>query len=219
MNHLLDQIVLLGDSQTQIGYNNEMNGWCSSVHNAYIRRLDVINRGFSAIPPSPQHVPLEDYKANLKEMVNLIKSPSSNYHSTTTKIVLITPGALDDEVWNGGDDRGERTDEIMKLYADACVDVANEVNVSVVNIWQLIHDKLGKKKVVGGDDGDVFTLKDFLYDGLHFAGYGCDTLFDGLMKVIRENYPELDPDNIPIFLPAWDEMDPNKSLEDSLKFP
>ncbi|CAJ0856094.1 11826_t:CDS:2 [Entrophospora sp. SA101] len=151
-------------------------------------------------------------------MVNLIKSPSSNYHSPTTKIVLITPAALEDEVWNSEDDRGERTDEIMKLYADACVDVANEANVPVVNIWQLIHDKLGKKKVVsnsnnsGGDDGEIFTLKDFLYDGLHFAGHGCDTLFDGLMKVIRENYPELDPDNIPLILPAWDEMDPNKSL-------
>ena len=91
----------------------------------------------------------------------------------------------------------------------------------------------------------ILTLKDFFIDGLHLSKLGCDvsffnfwnnslqtyffiifififqskTLFAGLMKVIRESYAELDPNNIPMILPEWDKFDPKKSLVDSLKLP
>jgi lysophospholipase L1-like esterase len=40
------KIICFGDSITQRG-NDELDGWVSSLSNEYIRKLDVVNRGFS----------------------------------------------------------------------------------------------------------------------------------------------------------------------------
>ncbi|KAJ3286750.1 isoamyl acetate-hydrolyzing esterase [Rhizoclosmatium sp. JEL0117] len=43
----LDQIVLFGDSITQHSFNPEIQGWGATVAHTYMRKLDVINRGYS----------------------------------------------------------------------------------------------------------------------------------------------------------------------------
>ncbi|TPX37023.1 hypothetical protein SmJEL517_g00809 [Synchytrium microbalum] len=43
----LDQIIVFGDSITQWGYNTDHLGWVALVSHAYVRKLDVLNRGFS----------------------------------------------------------------------------------------------------------------------------------------------------------------------------
>jgi lysophospholipase L1-like esterase len=41
------KVVFFGDSITQHGFNNKINGWVSSMANWWTRRVDVLNRGFS----------------------------------------------------------------------------------------------------------------------------------------------------------------------------
>ncbi|TPX72178.1 hypothetical protein SpCBS45565_g00408 [Spizellomyces sp. 'palustris'] len=43
----LDQILLFGDSLTQWSFNPDMEGWGAFLSNSYVRKLDVVNRGFS----------------------------------------------------------------------------------------------------------------------------------------------------------------------------
>ncbi|KAH8554455.1 SGNH hydrolase-type esterase domain-containing protein [Umbelopsis sp. PMI_123] len=47
MNILYDQIVLFGDSLTQGSFETKYTGWAASLADAYQRRADVLNRGFS----------------------------------------------------------------------------------------------------------------------------------------------------------------------------
>jgi hypothetical protein len=66
-----------------------------------------------------KHVPLEEFKANMKHIVQHIKKTYNN----KTKIVLVAPGPF----FPVNEDAGKRsTNEIHRQYAQACVDVANE---------------------------------------------------------------------------------------------
>ena len=116
----LDQILLFGDSITQRSFNPFEMGFGANLSNLFVRKLDVVNRGFSGynttwcaellphvlktILPCPQndHLPsikmitiflgandsvlegnrqyvsLNDYKKNLKKMVNMIHENDPN---------------------------------------------------------------------------------------------------------------------------------------------
>lgn len=56
----LDKMVLFGDSLTQRGFDTEQCGWAATLANCYIRKLDVVNRGFSGMgfPPNDMQCPL-----------------------------------------------------------------------------------------------------------------------------------------------------------------
>ncbi|CAG8804386.1 5131_t:CDS:2, partial [Dentiscutata erythropus] len=47
MNPLYNQIVLFGDSITQYGHDPENNGWGAALQSSYVRKFEVLNRGFS----------------------------------------------------------------------------------------------------------------------------------------------------------------------------
>ncbi|KAJ2027579.1 isoamyl acetate-hydrolyzing esterase [Coemansia sp. S610] len=59
-----DTIVCFGDSLSQHGWDVSKNGWVAQLSQAYLRRLDVVNRGFSGytsrwtLPLLPQVLPL-----------------------------------------------------------------------------------------------------------------------------------------------------------------
>ena len=45
----LDQILLFGDSITQKSFDPVIHGWGAILANEYMRKLDVVNRGYSGI--------------------------------------------------------------------------------------------------------------------------------------------------------------------------
>ncbi|KAI9495538.1 GDSL Lipase/Acylhydrolase [Zychaea mexicana] len=47
MEHPYNQILLFGDSITQFSFDTELRGFGASLANAYQRKVDVVNRGFS----------------------------------------------------------------------------------------------------------------------------------------------------------------------------
>lgn len=64
----LDQkkILVLGDSLTQRGFDPSTNGWVASLASFYIRRCDVINRGFSGF--NSKHVRIIFPKLKIPEL-------------------------------------------------------------------------------------------------------------------------------------------------------
>jgi len=116
-------------------------------------------------PNGHQCVPLPDYKANLKKIVqhSVLKEHSPCF-------ILITPPPVDEHqrhVWEG--DNLWRTAERTKSYADACKAVGTELNIPVLDVWTLFEKAAGWK---GGEKypGSLLMpasdkLKSLLVDG------------------------------------------------------
>ncbi|PVI05609.1 SGNH hydrolase [Periconia macrospinosa] len=247
-----DSIFLFGDSITQDSFNQERgSGFSAALQHAYIRRLDVINRGFSGytsrqalevlphIIPTPhknpirllliffgandaslpkvqnnQHVPLDEYRDNLAK---IIQHPQVAAHDP--KIVLVAPPPINEYLqWNSDQSKGlnslSRKAPITKSYADAAVQVAENLGVPVIDLWKAFMAKAGLD-LSTWKDGDAIpgsmetepndALVELMYDGLHFNPAGYDILFDELIKVIGKNWPDLLPENIPTVLPLWND--------------
>jgi lysophospholipase L1-like esterase len=96
-------------------------------------------------------------------MINVIKDPNSPYHSPETRILLITPPPVEEEARMKHKGFKDRKSEITAKYAQACVDLANELNVPVLNSWKLMTDKVTTTNM---------TLNDLLSDGIHFSSLG-----------------------------------------------
>ncbi|KAF8557328.1 SGNH hydrolase [Imleria badia] len=226
-----DVILLLGDSLTQHGWAE--SGLAQQLTLAYVRKFDVINRGLSgyqtdwaipvfeqilaqqheqhhvpkvqlltiwfgandaAPPPSPQHVPRDRYKDNLDHLVNMVKSPTSAYYSPYTRIILITPPPVNTH------QGAKRIFSETKLYAEAVKEVGAQVGVPVADVWTEIWEAAGS---------DERACEQFLYDGLHLNSAGYQIVFNSVMKIIEEKYPEIRPDSEKlqtVFIP-WSEVD------------
>jgi len=236
--NIQDAIMVLGDSLTQGGW--EPLGLTQRLAAVYVRKLDVINRGFSgyitewAIPvfeqifakqheqqhvpkvrilaiwygandaapaPSIQHVPRDKFKSNLSHLIHMVNSPTSAWYSPDTRIILVTPPPVNTFQWP------ERVFDATKSYAEAVKEVGVQENIPVADIWTAMWDASGHEEK---------ALSNFLYDGLHLNGDGYFIVYNSIMQVVKDKYPELHYDNIvPGFVP-WDEVnpkDPRSSLE------
>jgi lysophospholipase L1-like esterase len=175
----------------------------------------------SLVTENPHHhVPLDEYKANLKELV--AKTQESFPES---RILLITPPPVHHEqrfqfqVKRYGDKATgilERTMESAGLYAEACKTVASDLGVPVLDLYTIMKDAV--------DD-----FGQFFYDGLHFSQAGHEFVLGLLVEAIESNFPTLhvvpDPitgqlnnsgsrcDGIPSSGPYHDQIDSTKPDE------
>ncbi|OXG10085.1 GDSL Lipase/Acylhydrolase family protein [Cryptococcus neoformans Ze90-1] len=245
-----DAVMLFGDSLTQAW---SAGSFAQRMSEFYLRRADVINRGFggynsewaipvfeqvfatkkdreqggiqqvklitiwlgandACLPSSPQHVPLDKYKSNVKHIVNLIRDPSSPYHSPETKIVLISPPPIIEAAWiesrlekwksfgcEGPEPEQNRDAKVTKQYAEGCKEVGTELGVPVVDFWTAIVEAAGGEK----DE----QLAPYFYDGLHLTSEGYAVLFKAVSGLILATYPELNPETMPMRMPHWADVD------------
>ncbi|KDR81822.1 hypothetical protein GALMADRAFT_135217 [Galerina marginata CBS 339.88] len=171
-------------------------------------KLRVLSIWFGAndacVAPSPQHVPLPKFSANLKHMVSLIKSPTSQYYSPTTRIILISPPPINTLTWGAylaaldPPLKLDREFEVTRAYAEAVANVAKEEGVGYVDVWTPLWEAAGKEEK---------KLEKFLSDGLHLTGEGYKVVYDELMTTIAKQYPEVHYDNLKLVFPPWDEID------------
>ncbi|XP_048325895.1 GDSL esterase/lipase At5g45920 isoform X3 [Ziziphus jujuba] len=83
-----------------------------------------------------QHVPLDEYKHNLRSIVSFLKK-----RWPTTHILLITPPPIDEDARlrhpyvENPLNQPERTNEAAGDYAKACIAVAGECGIPVVDLW------------------------------------------------------------------------------------
>lgn len=159
----------------------------------------------ACIPPSPQRVPLDKYKANLEWMIQALRSESSEYYSPWTRIILFSPPPIQLSAWAAAlADREvprdlDRTFEETKRYADAAKEVAAAQRVPLVDTYDALWKAAGEK-----EEG----LTPFLSDGLHLTEKGYEIVYEELIKVISRDIPELHYDKLPMVFPAWDAVDP-----------
>ncbi|KAL0542767.1 hypothetical protein IC582_017844 [Cucumis melo] len=146
-----------------------------------------------------QHVPLHEYKQNLISIVTFFKKKWP-----ATRILLITPPPIDEEgrlqnpyVPNPLNEP-ERTNDAAGAYANACIAVAKECGVSVIDIWTKMQQVPGWEKAC-------------LSDGLHLTRNGNTIVFEEVVKRLEEE--GLSPETLPADLPLFSEMDSTNPLK------
>uniref|UniRef100_A0A673V0I3 Isoamyl acetate-hydrolyzing esterase 1 homolog n=1 Tax=Suricata suricatta TaxID=37032 RepID=A0A673V0I3_SURSU len=132
-----------------------------------------------------QHVPLDEYAANLKSMVRYLQSVDVPEH----RIVLITPPPLCEAAWEreclAQGCKLNRLNSVVGEYAGACLQVARECGTDVLDLWSLMQKA-----------GPDFSA--FLSDGLHLSPAGNEFLFSHLWPLIEKKASPL-----PLLLPGW----------------
>ncbi|KAI9105689.1 SGNH hydrolase-type esterase domain-containing protein [Phlyctochytrium arcticum] len=239
----LDQILLFGDSISQFSWSPEFEGWGAYLASQYVRRLDVVNRGFSGYnteqcrelilpilqsvsPPhaqirlvtvflgandatlpfwTQQHVTLASYKANLQKIVEAIQSFSKD-----TQVLLITPPPVHLASWRieceARSMKMNRSVESAKIYRDACIEVADQLRVSLLDTWDLYFR---------GSEGRYNEQRaaEVLHDGVHLNTIGNRLLGKAIMEKIRKEWPNLMPEALPNIVPLWTDL-AGRSLTD-----
>ncbi|RPB02176.1 SGNH hydrolase [Choiromyces venosus 120613-1] len=166
----------------------------------------------STLHDRPQHVPLDQYPVNLRR---IIRHPLIKAHDP--KVILITPSPICEYRTQDGDLAREvvgiqRLAANTKKYADAALEVGKALGIPTVNLWEAFIQYAG-----GWEEGNPIPgskelpknekLGELLRDGLHFEPKGYQILYDLVLKTIRENIPELDPENLEFVFPRHEEAD------------
>ena len=121
----------------------------------------------ACLPGEQQHVPLGQYAENLSKLIHMVKSPSSEWYSPETRIILFTPPPLNTHQWiqhlrtrpsPPPRDTLDRSVEATKAYAEAVIGVGDKENVPVIDTFKLLWDAAG---------GQEKNLEAYLTDGLH----------------------------------------------------
>lgn len=123
-----------------------------------------------------QHVPVEEYKENLKKIVHHLKECSP-----AMLIVLITPPPVDEDgrktyarslYGEKAMEKPERTNEITGVYANQCVELAKELEIPCINLWSQMQESSGWQKK-------------FLRDGLHLTAEGNGVVHTEVVEAFR----------------------------------
>lgn len=119
----------------------------------------------AALPGEQQHVPLPKYKQNLSNLIHTVRDPGSQWYSSETRIILITPPPVNTYQWveflrncDPPKDYSDRQFDLTKQYAEAAKEVGEAEKVPVVDAWTLLWEACGQ---------DEHNLPKFLTDGLH----------------------------------------------------
>lgn len=156
----------------------------------------------ACLPGNYQHVPLDAYKACLKQ---IIQHPLAAEHKT--KFILITPPPVNEHQTQPD---VARVAWHTKKYAEACKEVGAELNVPVVDVWTLFMHHAGwtEGKPLDGsiDVPENPKLRELFTDGLHLTPVGYKMVYEELTKTIKSKYPEEAPENLPSKFDRWTEV-------------
>lgn len=108
-------------------------------------------------PDAVQHVPLDEYVANLKQILHTV----TPLLAPNGKILLITPPAVIDSM-RGGD----RNNASAGQYAHACVQLAQAENVHVLDLHTYFNTQYPQEA----------DRKTYFADGLHFSSKGNEEI-------------------------------------------
>ncbi|XP_024029273.1 GDSL esterase/lipase At5g45920 [Morus notabilis] len=146
-----------------------------------------------------QHVPLDEYKRNLRSIVSFLKK-----RWPTTRILLITPPPIDEDgrlrhpYIENPSNEPERTNEAAGAYAKACVKLAGECGIPVIDLWTKMQQFPDWKNAC-------------LRDGLHLTRSGNEIVFEEVVKKLAEE--GFSPETLPVDLPLITEIDPRDPLK------
>ncbi|RLN02349.1 hypothetical protein BBJ28_00004978 [Nothophytophthora sp. Chile5] len=121
-----------------------------------------------------QHVPLEEYAANLAKIVLTfrLKAP-------TAQILLITPAFVDDSRRMSANGTLDRSNAASGEYAQKCVETAQEIDTPVLDLYSVFSAM---------PDNESAT---YLEDGLHFNAEGNRLVDQELRATMASEFPGL----------------------------
>lgn len=143
-----------------------------------------------------QHVPVEEYKENLKKIVHHLKECSP-----TMLVLMITPPPVDEEgrleyarslYGDKATKLPERTNDTTGVYAKQCLELANELGLPSINLWSKMQETEGWQKK-------------FLSDGLHLTQEGNAVVHQEVVRVFSEAW--LSAPDMPYDFPHHSEID------------
>ncbi|OWY99720.1 Isoamyl acetate-hydrolyzing esterase [Phytophthora megakarya] len=128
---------------------------------------------------SDTHVPIEDYKENLKKIVSKFGVAAPTAH-----ILLITPPHVNDSA-RGGLAKGQngtidRTNTMTKRYAQACVEAGASIDVPVLDLNSYFN-------AMSESTRNALLIA----DGLHFNSSGNELVYKQLEEKIAVVFPSL----------------------------
>eukprot|EP01023_Acetabularia_acetabulum_P004950 TRINITY_DN12065_c0_g1_i1.p2 TRINITY_DN12065_c0_g1~~TRINITY_DN12065_c0_g1_i1.p2 ORF type:complete len:215 (-),score=35.24 TRINITY_DN12065_c0_g1_i1:550-1194(-) len=212
---LRPQFVCFGDSLTQQAFG--VNGWGTMLADKYVRKVDVMNRGYSGyttrwavqyldeIFPTeikqPQVLATIFFGANdaappaLEQHVplneyknNLVKIYEHMQKVGISNILYVTPTPVDDEVLEG-----ERLYSMTQKYAEGCMEIAKQLNQPVLDLWPYMLNVENWQKSL-------------LSDGVHLTSTGNKVVFDALSESVDNFFPQLQASQLKQDIPLWREI-------------
>uniref|UniRef100_A0A8D2BMA4 Isoamyl acetate-hydrolyzing esterase 1 homolog n=1 Tax=Sus scrofa TaxID=9823 RepID=A0A8D2BMA4_PIG len=144
-----------------------------------------------------QHVPLAEFAANLKSMVQQLRAAGV----PAAGLVLITPPPLCEAAWEQEclrqGSKLNRLNAVVGEYARACVQVAQDCGTDALDLWTLMQK-------------DNQDFSSYLSDGLHLSPKGNEFVFSHLWPLIEKKVSSL-----PLRFPYWRDV-AEATLERSL---
>ncbi|XP_072554872.1 isoamyl acetate-hydrolyzing esterase 1 homolog [Paramormyrops kingsleyae] len=136
-----------------------------------------------------QHVPMQEYVENLKDIVKHL----SSVEISADKVILITPPPLHEPAWEKEClFKGfplNRHNSVVGQYAQACVQAGWQSGAEVLDLWTLMQK-----------DGQDFSS--YLSDGLHLSTKGNQFVAEHLWPLLEKRTAYL-----PMILPYWGDVD------------
>lgn len=150
----------------------------SQIFSAHINQKVVFfgaNDSALAGAPNKQHIPLDEYKANIEKIVT---HPQIVAHKP--RIILVAPAPVNEHLWwprdqNSGYPSVTRVAATTKEYADAVVEVGAKLDIPVINLWKAFMEK-ADFKIDSWKVGDLLpgsleatpndALAELMYDGM-----------------------------------------------------
>ncbi|XP_027929833.1 GDSL esterase/lipase CPRD49-like [Vigna unguiculata] len=117
------------------------------------------------------HVPLDEYKENMRKIATHVK----NLSEKTRTIFLTTPPINEAQILHNIDPQGqlERTNEACRIYAEACMEVCDEMNVKGIDLWSAIQKNDNWEDVC-------------FIDGIHLTNEGSKIVSKEILNVLKE---------------------------------
>jgi lysophospholipase L1-like esterase len=162
--------------------------------------------------PNKQHIPLEEYKANLEKIITHPKIVAHN-----PRIILIAPPPINEHLWwprdkSNGYTSVSRIASVTKDYADAARDVGAKLNVPVLDLWKAFMEKadfkmdawkLGEPLPGSLDIPQNDALVELMYDG---KGSSNDA---SVYLLTNDRRPSLQPSGLQYLLSGVNEGNSN----------
>lgn len=219
------QILLVGDSLTQRGYDSK-KGWVSKLASSYVRRADVINRGYSGyntrwvldlmkrkpklFVKKPTLVVVflgandaavnhkREYAVPLEEYVkNMLEI--LNLYKNVPRIVITPPPIIEkDRVQHAMETTAFDTPDRLYQHTEKYAVAAEKV---AREMGVGVADAFDTFEKLGGGD-----LSAYFSDGLHFSEKGEEVVYALIVETIKHTYPWIASEKLSLDAPLHGEL-------------
>lgn len=217
---LFDKFVLFGDSITERSGNPREFGLFTALSNDYVRRLQVVNRGFSGYTSrggkslidkvidadtrdgskiqlmtvffgSNDAADNDSQGVGIEDYKNNLRYIVGRAKYEGIKVIVIGPALVNQNKWP------DRCPDTFNEYNQAAKHIAFEYDFGFVNLATAFLDELGineDEQLPGSIESNCSNLTKMLPDGLHFNSKSYKILYEQLMLEIKRTYPRYMPE-------------------------